>query len=519
MAIAPTYPGVYIEELPSGVRTISGVATSIAAFVGRAQRGPVNDPVVISSYSDYERQFGGMWLDSSMSYAIRDFFLNGGGQAVIVRLFQCAKDASGKDVPATAKVAIGPLSLSARNPGKWGNSLSVSVDYDNLSSEVADRLGVQVGDLFNLSIIYSSSTGTTQERFAQVTFKDCTQRVDRVLHQNSKLARVPCDGNGKPVLPATTDRPPLTPATAMDSGADSVPLDVSTYLGASNKTGLYALEKTDQFNILAIPPDIRDGNTATDVYTAALAYCCQRRALLLVDPPVEWSTRAPSLDDLKLSGTMARNASVYYPRVMCSDPLRAGQLDRFAPCGMIAGVIARTDGQRGVWKAPAGLDAVLVGAQGLETRLTDADNGQLNPVGINCLRTFPGSGPVVWGARTLRGSELLGDEYKYLPVRRLAMYIEESLYRGTQWVVFEPNDEPLWSQIRLNIGAFMQNLFRQGAFAGQSAKDAYFVKCDKDTTPPADVNLGKVNIIVGFAPLKPAEFVIVQLQQLAGQVA
>jgi uncharacterized protein len=181
-------------------------------------------------------------------------------------------------------------------------------------------------------------------------------------------------------------------------------------------------------------------------------------------------------------------------------------------------VMARTDAQRGVWKAPAGLDATLVGVPSLSVALTDAENGELNPLGINCLRAFPSAGRVVWGARTLRGADQLADEYKYIPVRRTALYIEESLFRGLKWVVFEPNDEPLWAQIRLNAGAFMHNLFRQGAFQGSSPRDAYFVKCDKETTTQNDINLGIVNVIVGFAPLKPAEFVIIKLQQMAGQI-
>jgi phage tail sheath protein FI len=180
--------------------------------------------------------------------------------------------------------------------------------------------------------------------------------------------------------------------------------------------------------------------------------------------------------------------------------------------------MARTDTNRGVWKAPAGLDAALAGVVGLDAELNDQENGLLNPLGINCLRAFPVYGRVAWGARTLRGADQLADEYKYIPVRRLALYIEESLYRGTKWVVFEPNDEPLWAQIRLNIGAFMHNLFRQGAFQGATPRDAYFVKCDRETTTQTDINLGIVNIVVGFAPLKPAEFVIIKLQQMAGQI-
>ena len=188
------------------------------------------------------------------------------------------------------------------------------------------------------------------------------------------------------------------------------------------------------------------------------------------------------------------------------------------PCGTVAGLYARTDGNRGVWKAPAGTDANLTGVVSLATTLTDGENGSLNPLGVNCLRTFPVYGAVCWGARTLRGADQLTSEYKHVPVRRLALYLEESLYRGTQWVVFEPNDEPLWAQIRLNIGAFMNTLFRQGAFQGSSPREAYLVKCDRETTTQDDINRGVVNILVGFAPLKPAEFVVISIQQLAGQI-
>jgi len=193
-------------------------------------------------------------------------------------------------------------------------------------------------------------------------------------------------------------------------------------------------------------------------------------------------------------------------------------VDVFVPCGAVAGIMARTDSQRGVWKAPAGIEAGIAGIQGLQVSLNDAENGQLNPLGVNCLRQFPVIGPVVWGSRTGRGADQLADEWKYIPVRRTAMYIEESLYRGLKWVVFEPNDEPLWAQIRLNVGAFMHDMFRKGAFQGTTPRDAYFVKCDKTTTTQSDINLGIVNIYVGFAPLKPAEFVIIKLQQIAGQI-
>jgi len=216
---------------------------------------------------------------------------------------------------------------------------------------------------------------------------------------------------------------------------------------------------------------------------------------------------------------MSANAAIFFPRLCEVDPLLNNRIGQFVPCGALAGIFARTDGQRGVWKAPAGLDASFVGVPQLSVPLNDPDNGLLNPLGVNCLRSMPAVGPVVWGSRTLQGDDRLGSQWKYIPVRRLALFLEESLYRGSQWVVFEPNDEPLWAEIRLNVGAFMQNLFRQGAFQGQTARSAYLVKCDNETTTQEDIDQGIVNILVGFAPLKPAEFVIIRIQQLAGQLA
>jgi len=528
MPSALTYPGVYIEEIPSGVRTITGVATSITAFVGRAARGPTDadadGPVTINSYADFERSFGALDPAYPMGYAVRDFYLNGGAQAIIVRLY---KATDGKN--AKAQIAYDKLPLEAASAGSWANTLSMSIDA-NASAEVAALYGLVKADLFNLTVRDSASG--VQETFLNLSVKESPRRVDRVLKAGSALVRV----SSTLTLPADTVPAPLDPdptknqwlgVVAAGLAVDSANLDAAgDYEGSADaKTGIYALKKVDLFNLLCIPPDIRDGDTLKHVYQTAMTFCVERRALLIVDPPGAWSSAGSitgsnnaALTALGLNGAAARNAALYFPRVIESDPKRQGQLDTFVPCGIVAGVMARTDTQRGVWKAPAGIDAALNGVQGLAVNLNDAENGMLNPLGVNCLRSFPLVGPVAWGSRTLRGADLLADEYKYVPVRRLALYIEESLFRGTQWVVFEPNDEPLWSQIRLNVGAFMQNLFRQGAFQGKTPNDAYFVKCDKETTTQNDINLGIVNIVVGFAPLKPAEFVVIQLQQMAGQI-
>lgn len=614
MPAAVSYPGVYIEEIPSGVRTITGVATSITAFIGRASRGPTDrsgptdgptdriGPVAINSFGDFERVFGGLGVNYPMSYAVRDFFLNGGSNGVIARIYKPEdQNNDGK-----ARLSVDTLKLVAASEGAWGKKLRASIDVD-VSEEVKTQLGLSKTDfLFNLTVRDANLGGTT-ERFRNLSIKPSPRRIDRVLPESNLVrwdgdwaknkpddmpktkvaldAQKPLADAQKALADALKATPPVqadidaantalntaktvletamkdlddaatkaekqlaaalkvspkVPAdiaaaeqalaaaeTAMN-GSDGLALDPAAYQGSKgDKTGIFALDKTDLFNLLCIAPDTRDGNTLAPVYQAAMEYCRERRAMLIVDSPAEWSknkttaaaTATGGLADLGLSGEAARNAALYFPRVVEADPLRDGQLDTFVPCGIIAGVMARTDTTRGVWKAPAGLDAAVNGVQALEVNLNDAENGFLNPLGINCLRFFPVSGRVVWGARTLRGADQLADEYKYVPVRRTALFLEESLYRGLQWVVFEPNDEPLWAQIRLNVGAFMQNLFRQGAFQGTTPREAYFVKCDKETTIQNDINLGIVNIIVGFAPLKPAEFVIVKIQQMAGQIA
>ncbi|HVF56046.1 MAG TPA: phage tail sheath subtilisin-like domain-containing protein [Pyrinomonadaceae bacterium] len=643
MPVPPTNPGVHIEEIPGGVRTIVGVATSITAFIGRAKRGPVNEATVINSFGDFERIFGGLDLDSTMSYAVRDFYLNGGSQAVIVRLYhpffagddersaakaiadalsakaraavngKAAKDALEAvvdtiDVDAakspvekraatdflreinaltddaepaaiaevadaavvaavpvtTAILAIGEITLAAASPGKWGANLRAVIDR-NVSQEVAARMGLpSADDLFNLTVNDTAPGGAT-ERFLNLSLAPGPRRVDKVLKEESQLVRL--DGDlDRPPLPALpemdadfktrgddvteaekvlsragegTDKDAIKAAeTALTTAksnrdksisngsrltkvVDFTPPDAET-----GKLGLFALEqvfaKDGLFNILCIPPYDPDNDVEVELVSEAAAYCEKRRAMLLVDPRHNWNSQTAVRDafngETDEVGTRSRNAALFFPRLSKPNPLRDNQMEDFVPCGTVAGIFARTDAQRGVWKAPAGLDAALIDVPKLSVPLTDDENGELNPLGINCLRSFPVYGHVVWGARTLRGADRLADEYKYIPVRRTALFIEESLFRGLKWAVFEPNDEPLWAQIRLSVGAFMQNMFQQGAFQGRTPREAYFVKCDSETTTQSDINLGIVNVLVGFAPLKPSEFVVIKLRQIAGHI-
>ena len=299
------------------------------------------------------------------------------------------------------------------------------------------------------------------------------------------------------------------------------PLETGDYIGNEEQhTGFHALDRVDLFNLMVIPRD-KDilGTDHQALYGQASIYCQQNRAFLLMDAPDSWtdvdrlvatSTEVNSLRSL----VTKQNSAVFYPKVQYSD---AGIKKYIGPSGMIAGLMARIDSTRGIWKAPAGIEADLRGILDVEVNLTDLENGVLNKLGVNCLRKFP-SGIVNWGARTMSGSDSDTSEWKYISIRRLALFLEESLYRGTKWVVFEPNDEPLWAKIRLNLGAFMMRLFKQGAFQGSTPDKAFYVKCDGETTTQADRNLGIVNIEVGFAPLKPAEFVIIRIQQIAGEL-
>jgi Bacteriophage tail sheath protein len=668
-----SYPGVYIQELPSPVHAITGVATSIAAFVGYTPRGIDNRAQVLFSFADFTRLYGGLGSDSEVSYAVQQFYQNApGAQAYVVRVPRTgAKGAS------VTFDKAGKLVFTALSSGTWANGqLLIDVDTGPPVNLTADPLA------FNLTV--TSLLDRTTESFPNLTLApNAMNFVATVVNDpdnGSQLVRV--DASGLPSSPAAltvsgvvgqaiavntlnttvgtgtpvvangdwgllidTSSPtagtvpglpvvvkvfgqgtpipqsmsglagqlqqamnaalslavrgasvqcsvvPVTGGQALRINAslpnqpDAVlalgaptgtgaPQDVLSALalagpaynvahyalGTNNSgagygnqfasargvdgtglpgtgdligdpatfKGIYALQKVDLFNLLSIPDATRaqpvnsatlDANVnSTAVYSAAIALCDQRRAFLLVDPPPNVTTIAGALDWMTGSlGITDPNGAAFFPRLRLPDQANNYNLRTFAPSGVVAGVYATTDGTRGVWKAPAGIGASLSGVQGMTYLMSDQENGLLNPAGLNCLRTFPVYGPVLWGARTLQGADAETSQWKYVPVRRMALFLEESLYRGTKWVVFEPNDAPLWAAIRLNIGSFMQTLFLKQAFQGATPDVAYFVKCDSETTTQADIDNGIVNILVGFAPLKPAEFVVIQIEQLTGQ--
>lgn len=612
MPTIPSYPGVYVEELPSSVRTIQTITTSVTAFVGHTRRGPLDEPVRITSFADFERRFGGLSANSAVAYAVHQFFGNGGTVAVVVRV---AKAGTGKAAHVTlesteGRSASAALAVHAREPGVWGNGLRIQVDYDTARCD----------ETFNLRVF--DARGEAREVFTNLSADPSDARfAETVVGAGSRLIRVEAHGDDRPDPSGTVSKPfghrlpnlavdltvkigdvqreftlydpdtdgerphgvtglahllerklraqPDAPGRHSFAGAEVTafgqrlqvvagstdPRDVVRFLGEcandlgleasvnppvfpladgedgdapgprdligseTGKTGIQALRDVDDVNLLALP-ELAGYAAVEDIVTvvsAAQRLAEERRLFLLVDAPATWvsvdAARAGAADFDPVRGN---HAALYFPHVQLTDPL-TGRLRSFPPSGVVAGVLARTDSERGVWKAPAGTEARLAGVRSLTVRLTDRENGLLNPLGINCLRTFPVVGPLVWGARTLEGSDALDSAWSYVPVRRLALYVEESLQRGLQWVVFEPNNEQLWQQIRLNASGFLNNLFRQGAFKGTTPREAYFVKCDKDTTTDEDIANGVVNVLVGIAPVKPAEFVVVRIQQLAGQ--
>jgi phage tail sheath protein FI len=687
-----SYPGVYIQEVPSGVHTITGVATSIAAFVGSFQRGPLNAPMQLLSLADFQRIYGGLDRNSETSYAIQQFFANGGQECWVVRV----ADTAGPPAAAPAKLTLFNQAAnggagtekvvnltagrfidgsSVDDVGEWGNWLRVSIDYSTLDPDPNPNPnpGTIPTTLFNLTLTEVKVDGdrtsvVNSEVYRNLTMAPNTPNyVVDVINQTSQLVYAdatnltpdqrpaPNGTLGGPLALSPTDipdhnaeldislqglvgvspstfsiathilykdgTPPSKPTTyaqlrpfleaAIRAGASDVtlpnglkpllanatvellgagtaanPFRFYVHLGANARpyspsatisfsgaavaarqsvqltttanqqqytfdpgsdgpkatldplsgtsfrkippqfftgsvtpprTGMHALEAVDLFNMLLIPEATTlDAAPMQGVYAEAETYVESRRAMLVVDV----ATSVARLDQMQSwmndnASLRHPNAAVYFPRVNIPDPLNQSRPRLVAASGTVAGVYARTDATRGVWKAPAGTEATLRNIVSLGLSLTDAENGTLNPLGVNCLRNFPVYGNLCWGARTLEGADVLASEWKYVPVRRLTLYLEESLYRGTKWVVFEPNDEPLWSQIRLNVGAFMQDLFRKEAFQGTTPDQAYFVKCDHETTTQNDIDKGIVNIQVGFAPLKPAEFVILQISQFS----
>jgi len=521
-------PGVYVIEEPSGVNPIEGVGTSTACFIGAAARGRPFYPTYITSWTDFERSFGPLTKSADMPLAVYHFFLNGGKKAYIVRLLDLEAP-DGKAAVGKASFATDggdPVLIEAAGAGVWSATMSVEIRLSPAGRNPWNPAPNSDGAaLFDIVVIDNVEGQDFElERISRVGVKEDGERFyATIVNRDSHYLRVAL-ADGKTDFPEKNfaldevdeNGRKVRKKTAKLAGGDDGDVN-AVFAAAAIDKALFALDKIDDINILAIP-----GKFEKEVVSAGVSYVAKRADIIYVIDSVG-SARNNTPGDLQMDKVREQfndlpvkdsHAALYFPWIEIADPYsRVAGATRFAPpSGAIAGLYARTDNRRGVWKAPAGTEASILGAVGLAVAVTDNDQESLNPIGVNCIRQFPDSGIVCWGSRTIATRSK--PEYRYVPIRRYAMFLAKSLYHGTQWVVFEPNDEPLWSAVRFNLNAFMLRQFRAGALQGGKPEEAYFVKCDKENNPQASIDAGEVHITVGFAPLKPAEFVIIHLTQM-----
>lgn len=518
MPVTTTFPGIYIEELPSNAHSVTAAPTSIAVFVGYTHPfktvAGFGVAIPIFNFTDYEREFGGLFVsnlvDSSVAYAVQQFFLNGGSSAYVVGLKPAYYDATGSVLNQIDDAAVVPSTTIG------------GIVFTGL--EMTDRVPMRV-TITNTTpsgggdIVISYGPHIETYRGVNLTAADpnfIETRIGTPTKPVSSLVTVKAASGGYGTsMPAAVGVPVTT----------STPTGFATTFNAADFTGAFdadtSLDKVQVFNLILIP-----GVADNAIWSAALAFAERKRAFVILDPP-----QAAKADDTgasslpKIADVMdaivpkSTNGAIYFPYVLTTDAITGQQIE-LPPSGYAAGIYSRTDLNRGVWKAPAGLQTTLLNTTGVvpRGRMTDARQGMLNPKGINCIRGFPGEGLVIFGARTLVAENTAFEQWKYVPVRRTALFIEQSLYASLGWAVFEPNDEPLWSALRTTVTDFMLSLFNQGAFEGSKPSQAFTVQCNSSTTTQYDIDQGVVNIIVGFRPLKPAEFVIIKIAQLAGQV-
>jgi phage tail sheath protein FI len=542
------HPGVYVQEVSSGVRPIEGVSTSTAAFIGVAEKGPIPGrllpngraarPDLVTSLTEYFRRYGGFRRDSFLTYAVRSFYENGGRRLYVVRIAARVPDPNPNEIkaPTSATGTVGGVQFSAANEGAWGRKIWVGFAASSDGNTNNFKLQVMYGGSADeaKSNVVESYDGVTI-RPADATVPAPSNYVRHLVNSRSEYVAITAD---------VTIAPGVIGPQQLTTGGEDGTTDLATLdpIGSAapaegvTGTGLHALDSITDVNIIAAPGF---GNTsgADTVLKSATEYCKNQRSLqdcfFVGDvgsvPSVEAARALDAKTDVagiqgavdfgqKFSGRSAGDyGAAYFPWVRSPDPIGTGTNPRILlpPSGFLAGIYARVDNSRGVFKAPAGTEAGVAGAVEAVIPVSDTEQDRLNPIGVNVIRTVPTAGLVVWGTRTI-GSNA---EWRYIPVRRMAIFLRVSIYYGIQWAVFEPNDEPLWSSLRLNIRAFMLTQFRAGAFQGAKPDDAFFVKCDATTTTQQDIDNGVVNILVGFAPLKPAEFVVLKLSQKVNQPA
>ena len=508
----PTYlsPGVYVEEVDSGSRPIEGVGTAVASFVGLAEKGPFNEPTLVTNWSQFSGTFGDFLPGSYLAHAVYGYFLNGGGTAYVVRI----GEASAPPPPPTARAELNSggdkkvagYRVQALEAGPAGNDISVDVVHPTGEGAPEDTFSIVV-----------KRAGKPEETFDNLTAKRGRQNALTVVNAQSTLIRLEETGTG-----GVVDRPAPTTAALGGGGpapaAPPIRLSPTDYVGDSaDRTGFGGLEAIDPVTMVCVPDlmaayeqGMVDDEGVKAVQLAMIAHCelMGDRVAILDTPP---GLNAQQVREWRVdtAGYDSKYAALYWPWVKVFDPSQAQNIF-VPPSGALAGIWSRNDDTRGVHKAPG--NEVVRGAITLQTQITKGEHDLLNPVGINCIRSFPGRGIRVWGARTISSDPA----WRYLNVRRLFNYLEESILGGTQWAVFEPNDHALWAKMRRTISGFLVNEWRKGALFGLTPQEAFYVKCDDETNPAEGIDAGQVVCEIGVAPVKPAEFVIFRLSQFSG---
>jgi len=508
----PNYlsPGVYVEEVSSGVKPIAGVGTAVGAFIGLAEKGIIGKAILVTNWSQYVSEFGGFIPSAYLAYAVYNFFAEGGTSCYVVRAAsKDAKEAS-SIVKDTSAEKVNLIQISARSEGGWGNRISY---------EIAQSSNGQIGG-FKLSIKYTEASSFNDEYIGEDVAGELVETFDNLLLTNfeEKINEVSSFVNVKALVNLTIleemERVPefTSAAVSLINGVNGI--SAVEYLDKANNTiGIHAFDIVDEINILAAP-DIADLVGSRDIILEMLNYCKLRKDCFFVADPPHGLTVTQVKDFKEGAGNFVGNSfnssygALYYPWVFINDPL-TGKKKLIPPSGSIVGTYAYVDSTRGVHKAPAGTtDGYLDTVVGVEKIVTKGEQELLNPAGINVIRSLP-EGICVWGARTLSSDS----EWRYINIRRLMMYIEESVDKGSQWVVFEPNEPSLWGKVKRNLSAFLTRVWRDGALYGSTQEEAFFVKVDEENNPPAIRDAGQLIIEVGIAPVKPAEFVIIKVSQ------
>lgn len=496
-------PGVYVEEVESGSKPIEGVGTAVAAFVGLAARGPANAPTLVTNWSQFTSTFGEFLENSYLAHAVYGYFLNGGGAAYVVRVgADGAMPAAQAELASAKEKGTPTYRATALEAGPAGNDITIDIQPSSETSESTFKLVVNRG-------------GKPVEVFDNVTSGKGKNNVITQVKAQSKLIRLEEVGTA-----SALERVPAQGSMTLSGGGSSAPVRVTPddYVGNSaDRTGFAGLEAVDEVTMLSVPDlmavyqqGIIDLEGLQAVQLAMIAHCelMGDRVAILDAPP---ALNAQQVKEWRVdkAGYDSKYATLYWPWIKVFDPL-SGQATHVPPSGHVAGVWARSDDTRGVHKAPG--NEVVRGAISLELNLTKGEHDQLNPVGINCIRAFPGRGIRIWGARTISSDP----SWRYLNVRRLFNFVEESIFEGTQWVVFEPNDQRLWGRVKRTINSFLLRVWRDGALFGSTPDQAFFVKCDAENNPPEVRDAGQLIVDIGIAPVKPAEFVVFRIAQFSG---